>query len=95
MNIVSPLALIIKAIYATNGSTFMVTPEKEEALWVLDLVCQEQAYGFYALLATINVVPKEQIICLWGVSSTLEKPKKISILTMNISCSDKIKVPNS
>lgn len=88
-NIVSPLALIIKTIYPVDGSTFMVTPKEEEVLWVPNLICKQQTYTFYALLTTINIVPKEQVICLWWVPTIFKKPKKISILTMNISCNIK------
>jgi hypothetical protein len=72
-NVKPPLALIIKPIYTVDGSTFMVAPKKEEVLLVFDLVCKEEAYCLYALFATINIVPQEQIICLRWVTTILKQ----------------------
>lgn len=45
LNVVSALALIVKAIDSVNRCTFVVTSEDEEVLRVLDLVCKEEADG--------------------------------------------------
>jgi len=39
LDVVSTLALIIKAIDAVDGSTLMVTSEDEKVFGVFDLVC--------------------------------------------------------
>ena len=42
----------------------MVTSQNEEVLGVLDLVCEQQADGLERLFASIDVVAKEEIVCL-------------------------------
>lgn len=41
LNVVSPLALIIKPVYAIDRRTFMVPPENEKVLGIFDLVCEQ------------------------------------------------------
>ena len=55
-DIIPPLALVIKSIYTVDGSTLMVSSEKKEVFPVFDLVCKEKAYGFNALLTTVNII---------------------------------------
>lgn len=42
-DVVSTLAFIVEAIDSVDGGTLMVSSEQEEVLWVLDLVCKEEA----------------------------------------------------
>lgn len=56
------LALVIKPVNSIDGGTFMVASEKEEVIRELDFVSQEQADCLNALLATIDIVPEEQIV---------------------------------
>nr|DAD39026.1 TPA_asm: hypothetical protein HUJ06_013349 [Nelumbo nucifera] len=79
------LALVIKPIYSVDGSTLMVAPKKEKVLRVFNFVCKEKANGLYALLITVHIIPKEEIICCRWESTIFKKPKKIRILTMDIS----------
>jgi hypothetical protein len=50
----------------------MVSPEKKEILWVLYLVCKEKAYCLYTLFPSINIVTKEQIVCLRWVATIVK-----------------------
>ena len=52
----------------------MITSEQEEVLRVLDFVAQEKANCFDRLLATIDIVTKEQIVGLGRESAVLEDP---------------------
>lgn len=56
-NIKSSFTLIVKAIYAVYGSTFMVASEKEEVFRVFYFVREEKAYCFEALLSAIYIIP--------------------------------------
>nr|DAD47225.1 TPA_asm: hypothetical protein HUJ06_017162 [Nelumbo nucifera]DAD47226.1 TPA_asm: hypothetical protein HUJ06_017163 [Nelumbo nucifera] len=85
-DIKTSLALVIKPIYSVDGSTLMVAPKKEKVLRVFNFVCKEKANGLYALLTTVHIIPKEEIICGRWESTIFKKPKKIRILTMDISC---------
>lgn len=46
LDVVSSLALIVEAIDAVDGCTFVVAAEDEEVFRVFNLVCQQQANGF-------------------------------------------------
>lgn len=84
LDVVSPLAFIIKAIYPVDGGTLMVSTENKKVLWILYLVCKQQANCFQRLLASVHVVPEKEIVGLGGESSILEKAEKIVILPVNI-----------
>ncbi|DAD49633.1 TPA_asm: hypothetical protein HUJ06_000086 [Nelumbo nucifera] len=58
----------------------MVAPKKEKVLRVFNFVCKEKANGLYALLTTVHIIPKEEIICCRWESTIFKKPKKIRIL---------------
>jgi len=85
-HIKSILTFIIKSIYPVDGGTFMVSSEKEEVLWIFDLVRKQQADGLQRLLASVYIVSKKQVVALWRISSILKKPEQVIILTMNITC---------
>lgn len=63
----------------------MIPTEDEEVFWVLDLVREEQANGFKGLLASVDVVPKEEVVCFGWKSSVFKQAEKIVILAMNIT----------
>ena len=41
LDVVPPLALIVKSIYAIDGSALMIASQDEEVLRIFDLVCQK------------------------------------------------------
>ena len=45
LDVVATLALVVEAVDAVDGSALVVTPQDEEVLRVLDLVCEEKANG--------------------------------------------------
>ena len=59
---VPPLAFVVKPVNPVNGSTFVVPSKQEKVFWVLDFVSQEEANNLQVLLASIDVVSKEQIV---------------------------------
>ena len=63
----------------------MVPTQDEEILWILDLVRQKQANGFKRLFASVNVVPKEEVVRFGWKSSVLKEAEKVVILAMDIT----------
>lgn len=63
----------------------MVTAEDEEVFGILDLVGEEQADSLERLLASVDVVSKEKIVCLRGKASILEQTKEIVVLAVNVT----------
>lgn len=51
----------------------MVTAENEEVFRVLDLVGQQEADGLERLLSSIDVITKEEVVCLGGETAVLEE----------------------
>ena len=51
----------------------MIAAQDEKVFGILDLVGKEQAYGLQGLLATVDVVAKEEVICLWREAAILEQ----------------------
>lgn len=56
------LALVVEAVDAVDGGTFVVASEEEEVVGVLDLVCQQEADGLDALLPSVDVVAEEEVV---------------------------------
>ena len=83
--VISPLALIIKAVDTVDRSALMVSPKNEKVLRILDLVRQKQAYRLERLLTSVYIVSKEKVVGFRGESSVLEKPEEIVVLTMYVS----------
>lgn len=85
LDIISPLAFIVKSVYAVDRCTLMVPTQDEEVLWILDLVREKQANGLKRLFTSIDVVPKEEIVCFGWESSVFEEAEKVVILAMDIT----------
>lgn len=79
------LTLIVEAVDPVDGGTLVVAPEKEEVLWVFDLVRQQQADGLQRLLPSVHVVAQEQVVGLWGEAAILKEPQKVCVLPMDIT----------
>ena len=65
----------------------MVAPQHEEVLRVLDFVGEEETYRLERLLATVDVVSKEQVVGLWRETAVLEESEQIVVLAMDITWS--------
>jgi hypothetical protein len=50
----------------------VVAAEEEEVLRVLDLVRQEETNSLEALLATVDVVTQEEVVCFGWEAAVLE-----------------------
>lgn len=50
----------------------MVAPQEEEVFREFNFVAKQEAYAFYGLFSTINVVAQEQVIGVGRVAPILE-----------------------
>lgn len=63
----------------------MVTAEDEEVFRIFNLICQEQADGLKGLLASVDVISEEEIVCFRWEASILKQAEKIVILAVDIT----------
>lgn len=63
----------------------MVTTEDEEVFGILDLVCKQKADGLQRLLASVNIVTEEEVVCLWWKAAVLKKAQKVVVLAVDIT----------
>jgi hypothetical protein len=63
----------------------VVAPEDEEVLGILDLVGQKEADGFERLLASVDVVSKEEVVCFGREATVLEETEQVVVLTVNVA----------
>jgi hypothetical protein len=63
----------------------VVPAQDKEVFRVLDLVCQQQADGLQRLLATVDVVSKEEVVGLWWEAAILKQAQQIVVLPVNIA----------
>lgn len=63
----------------------MVSSQQKEVFWVFDLVSQQQADCLQGLLASVYIVPKEQVVTLWWKAPIFKQPQQIVVLPVNIT----------
>jgi hypothetical protein len=85
LDVIPSFAFIVEPIDTVDGSAFVVAAQDEEIFGVFDLVCQEQADGLERLLASVDIVSKEEVVGFWGEATILKQTKKIIVLAMNIA----------
>lgn len=73
LDVVATLALIVESVDTVDRGTFVVTAENEEVFGVFDLVRKQQADGLERLLATVDIVTKEEVVCLGREATVFEK----------------------
>lgn len=79
------ITFIEKAVELIDGCALVVTTQQEEVLWVFDLVCEQEADALDRLLASIDVVPQEQIIGGGWEAAELEDAQQVWVLTVYIA----------
>ena len=87
MRNITPLFLtfVIESVYPVDVGTLMISSKKEEVLWIFDLIGQEKADGLHGLLSSVHIVPKKEVIGIWGKGAVLKQPEKVIVLAMNIT----------
>ena len=73
LDIVATLALIVESVDTVDRGAFVVAAEDEEVFGIFDLVRKQQADGLERLLATVDIVSKEQVICLGWEATVFEQ----------------------
>lgn len=63
----------------------MVSTEKEEVVWVFQLVDKQNHDGLQVLSSTINIVSQKEVVGSWRESTTVEETEKITVLTVSVS----------
>jgi len=72
LDVTPSFTFVIKTVYSGDISTFVISSQEKEVLWVLYLVAQEEEDGFEALLPSIDVVPEEEVVCSWRKATHFE-----------------------
>lgn len=85
LDVISPLALIVESVDTVDRGALVVTTKNEKILRVFDLVCEQQADGLERLLATIDVIPEEEIVRLGREAAVLEETQQIVVLAVNVT----------
>lgn len=85
LDVVPALALVVETVDAVNRGALVVATQNEEVLWILDLVGQEKADGLERLLATVDVVTKEEVVRLWGETTVFEEAEEVIVLTVDVA----------
>ena len=84
-DVVSPFTLIVEPIDPIDRRALVITSQYEKVFRILNLVGQEQADGFKRLLASVDVVPEEKVICFRGKTTVFEETKEIVVLAVYVS----------
>ena len=85
LDVIPPLAFIVETVNTVDRSALMISTQNEEVLRVLDLVRKKKADGFQRLLATIYIIPKEEIVRFGREAAILKQTQEIVILAMDIA----------
>lgn len=64
---------------------FVITPQKKEILWILDLVAQQEEDGFQTLLASVHIIAQEKIVCRRREPTHFKQPDKVRILPVDVT----------
>jgi hypothetical protein len=73
LDVVSALALIVEPVDTVDRGAFVVAAENEEVFGIFDLVRKQQADGLEGLLATVDIVSKEEVVCLGREATVFEQ----------------------
>ena len=79
------LALIVEAVDAVDGRTFVVSSEEEEVVWEFDLVGEEKADGLDTLLASVDIVAEEEVVGARREASVFEEPEEVGVPAVDVT----------
>lgn len=65
----------------------MVPSEDEKVFGVLDLVGEQETDGLEGLLAAIDVIAEEEVVCFWRETAVLEQSEKVVVLAVDVTYS--------
>ena len=79
------LTLHIEAIVLGDSPEFMVSSNQENLTGILQFQQAQQRNCFHTMGSSVDVISKEEVICVWQFSSDFENLQDIEKLTMYIS----------
>ena len=87
LQVVLALALVVEAVGSVHGAALVVAAQEVKLVWELDLVRQQQANGFDALLAAVHVVAEEQVLAavLPRLTHHAEQAKQVDKLAVDVA----------
>lgn len=85
LDVITPLAFVVEAINTIDRSAFVVASKNEEILWVLYFISEEEANCLKRLLAAVDIVSQEEIICVWWEASVLKEAQQVIVLAVDVS----------
>ena len=74
LDAMAALTLVVEAVDAIDGGALVIASKQEEVLWILDLICKQEAHSLQRLLSTIDIVTQEQVVCIRWEPTVLEEP---------------------
>ena len=77
--------LIIEAIHGSDLSGLVITSEKSDMCWVLELEAKEQLECFHGVEASIDEVTHEDVACVWDLAALVEELEKIVELAVDVT----------
>mmetsp|Transcript_3987 Transcript_3987/g.11124 ORF Transcript_3987/g.11124 Transcript_3987/m.11124 type:complete len:372 (+) Transcript_3987:590-1705(+) len=85
LDVVPPLAFVIKTVDARDGGTLMVAPEQKHILGVLHFVREKEGNSLNGLLASIHIVAEGEVVRVGWEPSKFEVPQEIMVLTVQVT----------
>jgi hypothetical protein len=79
------LTLVVEPVDPVDGCALVVATKNEEVLRVLDLVGQQQADGLERLLASVDVVSKEEVVGFGRESAVFEQSEEVVVLPVDVT----------
>jgi hypothetical protein len=81
----SSFALVVKAVYSVDRGRLVIASQQEEVLGVFDFIGQQQTDGLETLLASVNIIPQEQVVRVGWVLAILEQSQQVVVLAMHVA----------
>ena len=73
--VVSPSALVVKPIYSRYIFALVIPSQQEYVLRILYLEGKQKTHGLNTLLATVDVVSEEKVICVGHLARIFYEPE--------------------
>ena len=78
-------ALIVETIDLSDLSRLVIASENCDAVLKAHFQANEKCHSLDRVISTIDVISHEQVVCVWGASTDLEKLHEIVELAVDIT----------
>ena len=79
------LTLVVEAVNPIDLGALMIATQEEEVLLILDLVGEKQDDHFQRLLASVNIIAKEQVVSFGREATIFKQFKEIGELPVYVT----------